>query len=477
MSVLDTLAYASIADLVALFERGEVSSREATKAQIERIAAYDGALNAYITVMAERALADAERADTMRRAGAHGALLGVPLGIKDLFATAGVRTTAGARILADSAPDETATAVQRLEGAGAVILGKTNMMEFAYGYPHPDFGETRNPWDTTRTAGGSSGGSAAAVAAGLAYGALGSDTGGSIRSPACYCGIVGVKPTYGRVSRAGVVPLAWSLDHCGPMTRTTRDAAIVFDAIAGHDPRDPASVAVPLVPTTSEVDRSVSGLRVGVARQYLERYAEREVQRVAEAALARLSGEGIELVPLGLDVVRLVSAVIMPIVQAEATAYHWPTLLERPDDYSLNTRDNLRLGATVLAKDYLQAQRVRRQMQAEVDAALRTVDALVFPTQPIVAPPLGVYEAGDPTDADILDVEIGYTGLANLTGHPAVSIPCGFTDAGLPVGLQLTGRPFDEGTILRIANAWEPIFGVDRQRPALRDDTCVSPTI
>jgi aspartyl-tRNA(Asn)/glutamyl-tRNA(Gln) amidotransferase subunit A len=364
-------------------------------------------------------------------------------------------------------PDETATAVQRLESAGAVILGKTNMMEFAYGYPHPDFGETRNPWDTARTAGGSSGGSAAAVAAGLAYGALGSDTGGSIRSPACYCGITGLKPTYGRVSRHGVVPLAWSLDHCGPMTRTARDAALIFDAIAGHDPRDPASAREPFVPTTPGVERSVSGVRIGVVGQHFEHYAEPEVRRVAEAALAHIPELGIELVPLGLNFVPLVGPVIMPLVQAEATTYHWQTLLDRPGDYSTNTRDNLRLGATILARDYLHAQRVRRQMQDEVDAALQSVDALVFPTQPIVAPPLGAYDVGDATETDILDIEIGYTGLANLTGHPALSIPCGFTDAGLPVGLQLTGRAFDEATILTIAHALQLATDWHTHRPAI----------
>ncbi|HYI14896.1 MAG TPA: amidase [Thermomicrobiales bacterium] len=461
------LAFLSITELIAAFERGEVSSREATQAQLTRIDAHDDALNAFITVMAEQALAAANHTDARRRAGERGTLLGVPLAVKDLFATAGVRTTAGARVLAGSVPDETATAVQRLEDAGAVILGKTNMMEFAYGYPHPDFGETRNPWDTTRTAGGSSGGSAAAVAAGLAYGALGSDTGGSIRSPACYCGITGLKPTYGRVSRAGVVPLAWSLDHCGPMTRTARDAALIFDAIAGHDPRDPASASEPFVPTAPDVGHSVKGLRIGVIQQYVERYAQPEVRRVAEAALAVLPGLGVELVPIEPDYVPLVGPVIMPLVQAEATAYHWQTLLDRPDDYSNNTRDNLRLGATILAKDYLHAQRVRRQMQAEVDAALQTYDALIFPTQPIVAPLLGAYDMPDTGEADVLDVEIGYTGLANLTGHPAVSFSCGFTDAGLPVGLQLTGRSFDEATILAIAHAYQHATDWHTRRPAL----------
>jgi aspartyl-tRNA(Asn)/glutamyl-tRNA(Gln) amidotransferase subunit A len=459
------LAFLTIADLTAAFARGEVSSHEVTEAQLARIDAHDEALNAYITIMRDQALAAADRADARRRTGERGSLLGVPLAVKDLFATAGIRTTAGARILADSVPSVTATAVRMLEDAGAVILGKTNMMEFAYGYPHPDFGESRNPWDTTRTAGGSSGGSAAAVAAGLAYGALGSDTGGSIRSPAAYCGITGLKPTYGRVSRHGVIPLAWSLDHCGPLTRTAYDTALIFDAIAGYDPRDPASATEPFVATAPEIERSVSGLRIGVVGAFFELHVEPPVREVAEAAMVPWSDLGVELVPLELECVPMVGPTIMPLVQAEATAYHWQTLLERPDDYGPDIRDNLRLGATVLAKDYIQAQRLRRQMQVEIDAALRTVDALIFPTQPIVAPVLDTYRVTEPDEADVLEGEIGHTGLANLTGHPAVSIPCGFTPDGLPVALQITGRVFDEATVLALAHAYQLASDWHRRRP------------
>ncbi len=467
MSSTDDLAFASIAELSARLDRGELSSREVTEAQIARIDAHDASLNAYITVMRDQALAAADAADARRRAGERGDLLGVPLAVKDLFATAGVRTTAGARILADSVPDETATAVRLLEEAGAVILGKTNMMEFAYGYPHPDFGESRNPWDTAHTAGGSSGGSAAAVAAGMAYGALGSDTGGSIRSPAAYCGITGLKPTYGRVSRHGVVPLAWSLDHCGPLTRTAHDTALIFDAIAGYDPRDPASATEPFVATAAEIGRSVAGLRLGVVGQFFERHVEPDLRQVADDAMKSWTAIGVELIPIELECVPLVGPTIMPLVQAEATAYHWQSLLDRPDDFGPDVRDNLRLGATILAKDYLQAQRARRQMQAEIDAVLRTVDAIVFPTQPIVAPRLDSYRVTEPDETDVLEGEIGHTGLANLTGHPAVSIPCGFTPAGLPVALQLTGRAFGEATILAIAHAYQQATDWHTRRPSL----------
>jgi aspartyl-tRNA(Asn)/glutamyl-tRNA(Gln) amidotransferase subunit A len=355
--------------------------------------------------------------------------------------------------------------VRRLQAAGAVLLGKTNMMEFAYGYPHPDFGETRNPWDLTRTAGGSSGGSAAAVTAGLAYAALGSDTGGSIRSPAAYCGIVGLKPTYGRVSRAGVVPLAWSLDHAGPLTRSARDCALVFDAIAGYDPLDPASASAPFTPTVDALDGSVAGLRVGVVEELFARHVTPDVRALTEAALRELEQLGVVLERVELPHAREVGPVIMPIIQAEATSFHWPRLMTRPVDYSTALRENLLLGATVLAKDYLDAQRARRLMQDEVNAVLTRVDALVFPTQPIVAPLLDAYAVGDGVEEDVLDVEIGHTGLANLTGHPALSVPCGFTADGLPVGLQLTGRWFDEATVLRLARAYEEATPWSTRRP------------
>jgi aspartyl-tRNA(Asn)/glutamyl-tRNA(Gln) amidotransferase subunit A len=461
------LAFLSLDDARTLLDTGDVSSVELTAAQLERIAALDGQLNAYITVLRDAAMVEAAAADTRRQAGERGALLGVPLAVKDLFETAGVRTTAGARALADNVPTGDATVVQRLRAAGAVLLGKTNMMEFAYGYPHPDFGETRNPWDVTRTAGGSSGGSAAAVAAAMAYGALGSDTGGSIRSPAAYCGIVGLKATYGRVSRAGVVPLAWSLDHAGPLTRGVRDCAILFDAIAGHDPLDPASAVAPLTPTVGGLDQPFAGLRVGVVEELFTRYVQAGVRALAEAALVDLERLGVALERVELPHARDVGPVIMPIIQAEATSIHWPRLTTRPEDYSAALRENLLLGATVLAKDYLDAQRARRIMQMEVDAALTRVDVLVFPTQPIVGPLLDAYAVGDGAEEDVLDVEIGHTGLANLTGHPALSAPCGFTSAGLPVGLQFTGRWFDEATLLRLAHAYEAAHSWRARRPPL----------
>ncbi len=448
------LAFLTLAEAADRLQGREVSSVELTQNMLDRIAELDPQLNAFITVLSEAALASARKADETRSQD-KSVLHGVPIALKDLYNTAGVRTTGGGRILAHNVPDEDATVVKKLQASGAVILGKTNMMEFAYGYPHPDFGETRNPWDPGRTAGGSSGGSAAAVCAGLAYGALGSDTGGSIRSPAAYCGLSGLKPTYGRVSRHGVLPLSWSLDHAGPLTRTSEDAAIMLDAIAGYDPLDPASARVKHTSTATRIHQPVAGLRVGVVDEMFQRYVNEDVRRVAMTAVQQLSDMGLQTgaaTPPHLD---LVMPVISPIVQAEAAAYHRHTLARQPDDYSSEVRDNLRLGAMIPAIDYIDAQRLRRWIRDGIEEALRTFDVLVFPTQPTVAPAIDSYQSAGSLSDDVLDVEIGHTGIANLSGHPALSVLAGFTKDGLPVGLQFTGRKFDEATILRLGHAFE----------------------
>lgn len=459
------IAFLSISELTDAYERREISAVEATRNQLERIEAYDEALNAFITVLADSALAQAEAADGARRDGSTEPLLGVPIVLKDLFHTAGVRTTAGSQALADWIPDEDGTVVRKLADAGAVTLGKTNMMEFAYGYPHPDFGESRNPWDLERTAGGSSGGSAAAVAAGLAYAGMGSDTGGSIRSPAAYTGLVGIKPTYGLVSRAGVVPLSWSLDHAGPLTRTVRDCALILDAIAGYDAADPASAQAETPPATSELDREVSGLKVAAIEDLFELNVADEIRSLTNRAVEELETLGVDVDVVRAPSVELVSAAIMPIIQAEATSYHWPAMVDGMEGYGPILRANLQYGTTVLAKDYLDAQRVRRQLHDEVEALLADYDALVFPTQPTVALPLGAYGMPEIPEANAIGGEIVHTGWANLTGHPAVSVLCGFTPEGLPAGLQFTGRLFADATILRLAHHYEQAADWRRRRP------------
>jgi len=454
----NALGDVSLTDLLDRLDRGELSAVEATRGYLERIDARNRQMNAFITVLAEAALAEAERADEHRRRGAALPLLGAPIALKDLFATAGVRTTGGSRLLRDTVPTTDATVASRIRNAGAVLLGKTNMMELAYGYPHPDYGETSNPWDLTRTAGGSSGGSAAAVADGMASAALGSDTGGSIRSPAAYCGIVGLKATYGAISCSGVIPLAASLDHVGPLTHTVRDSALLFDVLAGHDSADPVSARVTHRPTVPGLDDPLSNVRIGVVEELYQRHVQPEVQRVTLAATERLADAGFELVPIELPQAHLTTAAIMPIIQAEATHVHWRDLTSRPEDFSDALRENLHIGARVLAMDYLEAQRLRRSITDEVSSALADVNALIFPTQPIVAPPLGAYALVEEGEDDVLDAEIGHTGLANLTGHPAISLPCGRTADGLPVALQVTGRLFDEATLFRIAHRMEQVL-------------------
>lgn len=453
------LAYLQIRQVLALLESGDISSEEVTAAQLARIAALDDRLNAYITVLHDDALASARQADTLRRAGERLPLLGIPIALKDLLATKGILTTGGSPMLADNVPDFDATVTRRLAEAGAVLLGKTNMLEFAYGYPNPEFGETRNPWNLAHTAGGSSGGSVAAVAAGLAYGTIGSDTGGSIRSPAAYCGVVGLKPTYGRVSRHGVLPLSWSLDHVGPLTRSAWDAALMFDAISGYDPLDPASAPGDAPPTLDQLDEPLAGLRIGLVEYFFDRNVQDSVRAVALEGVALLECIGAVIEPVTIEHVELVSPVIWPIVQAEASSYHAVNLREQPEKFGPATRENLRLGSTLLATDYLAAQRIRRLIIDATNAALANVDVLLFPTQPIVAPVLGTYKMANLQSEGILEKEIGHTGFGNITGHPALSVPCGLSDVGLPVALQFTGKPYADGLLLRIAHQFEQAFG------------------
>ncbi|HEU5431891.1 MAG TPA: amidase, partial [Thermomicrobiales bacterium] len=329
-------------DVAARIRRREVSPIAVVDAVLERIAALDGVFNAFITVLADEARSDARRAEAEIAAGTYrGPLHGVPISVKDLFATRGIRTTAGSRILADHVPDHDATLVERLRAAGAIVVGKTNMLEFAYAAVHPDYGPTPNPWDVRRSTCGSSSGSAAAVAAGMGYGSIGSDTGGSIRLPASYCGIVGLKPTYGRVSRHGGVPVSWSADHFGPLTRTVGDCAALLGVIAGEDPRDPTSGREPVPDYLGRLDGGLAGRRIGVADAYLRQHVDAEVQAIVEQAVARLASLGATVVEVDLPPPAEVVPALLGILAPEATAYHREWLRTRPDDYSAAVRERL----------------------------------------------------------------------------------------------------------------------------------------
>ncbi len=435
-------------------------------ARIERL---EPRLNAFITVMRESAGQAAREAEREIGAGRwRGPLHGVPLTLKDLYDTAGVRTTAGARITADRVPTRDATVTARLQAAGSVIVGKCNMFEFAYGAVHPDFGPSRNPWALDRSTGGSSSGSGAAVAAGLGYGSMGSDTGGSIRLPASHCGLVGLKPTYGLVPRTGVVALSWSLDHCGPMTRTVWDCAAMLRAVAGHDPADPGSADRPVPDYLAGIDGGGRGLRVGVPRNHLQDL-EASVAAAFEAALGVLRGLGAEVRDLELPDGEALTLANLTIITGEAASFHAAWFRERPADYSEAVRERLEAGMAMLAIDLLAAQRARRALLARLAEAMAGVDLLALPTSAATAPTIESFMAARPMGAggDVILRRGGLTGPYNLAGLPAISIPAGFDAAGLPIGLQLVGHAWQDARVLRAARAYERATDWTARRPPL----------
>lgn len=458
----DQLLALSLAALSGEIRSGAVSPLEATEACLRRIEARDGELNSFITVCADAAREEA-RLRTEELAAGHwrGPLHGVPLALKDLYLTRGLRTTAGSRILQDWIPDEDAAVVRYLREAGAVLLGKLNMHEFAFGATseNPHYGPARNPHDPTRITGGSSGGSAAAVQAGLCYGSLGSDTGGSIRCPAALCGIVGLKPTYGRVSRAGVLPLAWSLDHVGPMTRTVTDAALMLEAIAGHDPADASSSQRRVPPYARQMEGGVKGLRLGLPREFFWYPVEPAIRNQVLATVEALAREGAEIEEISLPSMEYAADAQMTLIYAEAAAYHRPYMRARYEEYGRSVGLRLAQGLFVTSSDYLDAQRARTLVRREFLERLQTVDAFLTPACPILAPRIGeqnlvVDDVVAPPQAFLVRNTFPF----NLTGLPAISVPCG-ASRGLPIGLQIAGRPWEEALLLRIARAVEELQG------------------
>jgi aspartyl-tRNA(Asn)/glutamyl-tRNA(Gln) amidotransferase subunit A len=443
---------------------GAFSSVEVTEAYLRRIERHDGVLQSYITVTAERALEQARRADAARARGdRHGPLHGVPIAIKDLVAVAGVKMTGGSRVLGDHVPAESAFVARQLDEAGAVLVGKLSMHEFAWGYPTREgpFPTGRNPWNVARVPAGSSSGSGVAVAAGLCAGALGSDTGGSIRGPAANCGIVGLKATYGLVSRAGVLPMCWSLDHVGPMTRTVWDTAVMLQAIAGHDPADASTSAITPPDYTRDLEGGVRGTRLGLPRRYYLDWEglHADVRSAAVAAFGELERQGARIEEVDIPLLDLLPSIWMPLV-AEAFDYHRETLRQRPNEYGDFLRTKLYMAGTFTAQDYLRAQRLRTRLAREAAAVLERVDALVFPGQAV--PALSFDEI--PQNV-IMPQSSRYTAPWNLTGQPAISVPSGFSRDGLPVSIQVVGRPFDEVTVLRIARAYERATSWHTRRP------------
>jgi aspartyl-tRNA(Asn)/glutamyl-tRNA(Gln) amidotransferase subunit A len=448
----------TIREAAESLRRRRFSALELTTATLGRIERFNPTLRAFIAVTGEQALQQARQADAELAAGKdRGPLHGIPIAVKDVFYTSGVRTTGGSPIYRDFVPDWDAFAVARLNAAGAVMLGKLNMHELAYGITsaNPHFGAVRNPWNPKHSPGGSSGGSGAAVAAGMAYAALGTDTGGSIRIPASFCGTVGLKPTYGRVSRRGVMPLSWSLDHAGPLASSVRDAALLLNVIAGHDPADPTSARHPVVDYVPDEDCRVRGLRIGFPENFFFERLDADVELCVRGAIARLESLGAEIKPVKVPDMAALNATARIVLLCEASAMLEPHLAKR-EQFGADVLALLDQGRLLPATDYINAQRLRQRMQGEFAQIWQGVDCLIAPTTPNTAPKVGenTVKLGGREE----DVRLATTRLVrslNLLGLPALSLPCGLSGSGLPVGLQIIGPAFEEALILRVGAAME----------------------
>jgi aspartyl-tRNA(Asn)/glutamyl-tRNA(Gln) amidotransferase subunit A len=445
----------TVTEALAAFEAGTLSPVELTEQVLTRIDRIDPLLESYVDVFSDAARAKARIVeDAIRRGDCIGPLQGIPVALKDLYDVAGLPTLAGSPVVrAGHCADADSAVVRKLRAAGAVLTGKTVTHEFAFGVVSAP---TRNPWDRDTIPGGSSGGSAAAVSAQLCLAAMGSDTGGSIRIPAGLCGLVGLKPTYGRVSKRGVAELSWTLDHTGPLTRTVADAAVLLQAIAGYDPGDPSSVDEAVPDYLAGLHAGIEGLRVGVPSNFFFDQVDTEVGDAVHAALAVLVDAGATLVELAVPHVELTAEVVTTIVGVEAAAIHQEHMRASPEAYSADTRRRLLAGELISGTTYVNAQRVRRLVAAGFRAALSDVDVLATPTLPVTAPAFGA----DTTpfggaEVPVMPVLSRLTAPANAAGLPALALPCGFSGRGLPLSLQLIGRPFDEPTLLAAGQAYQ----------------------
>jgi aspartyl-tRNA(Asn)/glutamyl-tRNA(Gln) amidotransferase subunit A len=448
----------TILEAAQALRKRSVSSAELTEAALKKIGQLNPKLNAMLTVLEESARARAKAADEeLARGTDRGPLHGVPVAVKDVFETRGVRTTCGSVIFRDHVPQRDAAVVEKLAAAGAVLVGKAGMHELAYGITsnNPHFGTIRNPWDAERIPGGSSGGSGAAVASEMVFMAMGSDTGGSIRIPASFCGTVGLKPTSGRVSRYGVMPLDFSLDHMGPLTRSVRDAAVTLQAIAGFDARDDTSSREPVPGYLPEPGGSIRGIRVGLPENFYFDRLDPDVGQAVRRMAATAESLGARMVPVRVPDIPALNAVGRVILLAEASAL-MEKYLEKRDRFGPDVLGLLDQGRLLPATDYVNAQRLRRRMQREFAQVWSQVDCLFTPTTPMAAPLLSekTVTLGDFTE----DVRLAATRLVrgiNVLGLPAISIPCGRDRRGLPMGLQIVGRPFDEAAVFQVAAALE----------------------
>jgi len=444
----------TLREIAQKIRSGETSPSEIVRLLLEQIRRTDDKLQAYITVCEESSLKLAEAAELQLKAGHDlGVLHGIPVSIKDLYETEGIRTTCGSRLMQDYVPKKDSTVVARLKSKGAIVLGKLNTHEFALGAVSPP---TKNPWDLGRIPGGSSGGSAAALAMGSAIATTGSDTGGSIRIPASFCGVVGLKPTYGRVSRAGMFPESWSLDHAGPLTKRLEDAALLLRIMAGRDELDPTSSDLPVPDYVQELETNIAGLRVGVPTNHFFEHCDCEIAKAVNAAIEVLEGLGCTKVEFEFPSISEIMAAYTTIDLCEASAYHEREIEQRAADFQPDVRLLLEQGLLIPASYYIQAQRVRAMLFAKVMSLFDHLDVIVTPSEPIVAPQVSqtIVRIND-YEESVDSAAVRYLAPFNLTGLPALSIPCGFSSKGLPIGMQIVGRAYDESTILRLGHEYE----------------------
>ena len=465
------ICYLSAGQLGRLIQKKDLSPFEVVKAHLARIEFLEPTLNSFITLLADQAMAAARHAEQEIQAGNYrGPLHGIPLALKDLYYTRGIRTTSGSKIFDTFVPDVDSTVAARLGEAGTILLGKLNMHPLAYGPTgeNGDYGDMHNPWNPRLIAGGSSGGSGSAVAAGESALTMGSDTGGSIRIPSALCGLVGLKPTFGRVSRYGLTPLAWSQDHAGPMARTVEDCALLMNAAAGYDPNDPTSLNLPVPDFTRALAGEIRGLRVGVPREYLEFPLDSRVNEIVWKAIRRLGELGAIVSEASWPMVHTCTAMANAIQMSEATAYHSKLIRTQGAKIYAPVRLRLEAGFFISGTDYVQAQRARALFYRESLNLMKEVDLLAGPTLPVTA-----FEIGT-TKVKVQNAKVGaialltqFTRPFNLNGFPAITVPCGFSEDGLPVGLQLAGRPLEEETLLRAAHAYEQSTEWHLRRPPL----------
>ncbi len=461
---MSELHFLTIAEASAKIRAKTLSPVELTQAYLARVKALDGQLNSHILVLEDQALAAAKQAEAEIAAGGwKGPLHGIPIGLKDIYNTAGVTTTGHSDLFKDHVPAEDAFTVKCLRDAGAIFTGKLSTWEFAIGGTSFDlpWPPARNPWDLSRDPSGSSSGSGAAVAAGLCTGAMGTDTGGSIRGPAAWCGIAGLKPTYGYLSRRGILPLSFSLDHAGPMCWTSEDCALMMQVLAQHDPLDAACAAVPAVDFTAGLGTGLKGLRVGVVRHFFETdlSTDAETIQALENALTVLRDMGASVGDVTLSPFAVYGDTGSLISRSEAYAFHQAWLRESPERYGVYGRTRLMTGAFIAAADYVNAQRARAKLVAEVAAVMKTVDVLVFPTARCPAREIG-------EDSMASGFQPFFNRAFNVTGNPGLSICNGFSASGLPLSLQIGGRPFEDALVLKVGDALEKAMGTRATRPA-----------